>query len=117
MIELNKLNGDLKINGTNLSSSISIKNLYNSLFPFNIELWFSNGIWKQYKFVNEPFIFILHFELEKLLFISISIKVSSKYSIGNTLDSLGGKNNYSWGEIDIYNDIKSGTSSILIKYL
>lgn len=117
MITIDIKTGELKVGQLRFSSKTEISYLNEMSLSSNIELWFSNDIWRQYRFFNDRMIFILYFKKNLLQFIQIFPLENEGLTISNVIEKLGGEQKYFWGRIEIFDDIKSGNISVLIKYL
>ncbi|SMC48690.1 hypothetical protein [Moheibacter sediminis] len=116
MITIDIKTGELKVNQLRFSSKTEISYLSEMLLSSDIELWFSHDIWRQYRFFNDRMIFILHFKNNLLQFIQISPIENEGATVLNIIEKLGGEQEYFWGKIEIFDDIKSRSISVLIKY-
>lgn len=97
-------------------------------FPWNKT---SNGKWQFYKLTNtgnEERSIVLLFEDDNLN--TINIGAGKKYNfppfiiteeerkiVNSQLMEFGGEKNYSWGKVELSEDVKGGVLSVLIKYV
>jgi hypothetical protein len=118
MINIDLINGELKYEKWIFSSKKKLTYFMSLFLPSEIELWSFNQNWMSYRLnLSECFIFILYFQDEILKIIDIlPVDTNSGNEVPLLLEKLGGENIYSWGKIELNNDIKAGYKSVLIKY-
>jgi len=118
MIDINLINGELKY-GEYLLVPKGKFDYFRSLFlPTEMELWTSKQNSITYRLnLSDEFVFILYFLNEELMTIDIYPKnKNSLNEIALLLENLGGEHFYSWGKVELNNDIKAGYKSVLVKY-
>jgi len=116
MIDINLINGELKY-GEYLLVPKGKFDYFRSLFlSTEMELWTSNKNFTSYRLnLSDEFIFILYFLNEELKTIDIYPK-NKRNEISLLLENLRGEHFYSWGKVELNNDIKAGYKSVLVKY-
>lgn len=129
MIKLNKENGQLEIDNYCFNSATSYFELENLKRGEQIETRITNTGSRFYTLINvdngESKIMVM-FHKEKLWidiftgknynFPPFTITDKEKQIILKRLADIGGEKTYSWGSVELNEDRKGGTVSILIKY-
>lgn len=121
MIALNSKNGEVYIDNLIFSSTININDFKIRFSDCEIEELLKNNQWESFKInILKEYIIGIFFYDSSIRFVEIYVK----RSVGNIdkhlnqiMGEIGGEKTYSWGRVELNNDIKAGYKSILIKYI
>lgn len=118
MMNIDLTNGELKYEEWIFSPRKDLNYFLNLFRPTEMELWSSHTNWISYRLkISKDWIFILYFQDEALRTIDVyPIDNNKGNEISLLLEKLGGEHIYSWGRIELNDDIKAGYKSVLIKY-
>jgi hypothetical protein len=118
MININKINGELKFEECFFSPRKELKYYLTLFHSDQIELWSANQNWKSYRLsISRYFILIIFFKDEILNMINVyPIAKNNDNEVSLLLEKLGGENVYPWGSVEFSNDTKAGAKSVLVKY-
>lgn len=122
MMNLNKNNGNFGFGEYLIKPLCQIQDLKNEFANENLELWIENNEWITYRLeFREKFILLISFFNDNLKTIEIYLTCQPGKNVRNRLQDLlgciGGENKYSWGNVELNEDIKAGYASIVIKFI
>jgi|JI7StandDraft_1071085.scaffolds.fasta_scaffold79543_1 hypothetical protein len=118
MIYIDLTNGEIKFEKWIFSPKRKL-DYYNNLFSSpEMELLISNRNWLTYRLsISEYFIFTMVFENETLRMFEIyPTNVDRHNGVSFLIEKLGGEHIYSWGKIELNDDIKASYKSVLLTY-
>jgi len=129
-MQLNTANGHITIESLSISPTLSIPDVESLGGIYGIKKGFQNKQYVSYlipEIANGEVALLLLFFNSKLA--SVSIELGKKYNyppfkitaderrvIAYKLEQIGGANIYGWGKVNIVEDSKGGTISIVVKY-
>ena len=121
MMKLNINNGLFQFGKWVITAKEQIHDLKSKFLSENLELWIDNDEWITYRLdISDKFILMIRFFNELIYSIEIypknAIDGDRKKVLNEILEKLGGKNKYSWGNVELNIDHKASYESILINY-
>lgn len=130
MIELNTKNGQLTIADFFISANLSAVEVESQIEKYSIQIGVINFPYKSYRVpeIMDGYIgFSTYFYNDKIDFVTISlgdrygfppfiVTSEERAEIDRLIRKLGGAKKYDWGSVEVADDSKGGSISVLVRY-